>query len=79
MTSDLVTRRLVQVGALFLIGNGVMGLLRPRWHSLPWHFGPQLARAVTEEIADHPKTARSVYLAQAAVGVLLASQTCEND
>ena len=74
MTSNLATRRLVQLGALFLIGDGVMGLLKPRWHSLLWHFGPELARAVTEELADHPKTARSVYLAEATLGVVLAAR-----
>ena len=74
MTSTLATRRIVQLGALFLIGDGVMGLLKPRWHSLLWHFGPELARAVTEELADHPKTARTVYLAEVAVGIVLAAR-----
>ncbi len=74
MTSHMTTRRLVQLGALFLIGDGVMGLLKPRWHSLLWNFGPELARAATEELAAHPKTARSVYLAEAALGVVLASR-----
>ena len=74
MTSNLATRRLVQLGALFLIGDGVMGLLKPRWQSLLWHFGPELARAVTEELADHPKTARTVYLAEVALGIVLAAR-----
>ncbi len=74
MTSNLATRRLVQLGALFLIGDGVMGLLKPRWHSLLWHFGPELARAVNEELADHPKTARTVYLAEVALGIVLAAR-----
>ncbi len=73
MTDNLMTRRLIQLGALFLIGDGVMGLIKPRWHSLLWHFGPQLAKAVTEELAEHPNTARAVYLAEAAVGVAIAS------
>lgn len=73
MTSSLATRRLVQLGALFLIGDGVMGLLKPRWHSLLWHFGPELFRAATEELADHPRTARSIYLAEAALGAAVAS------
>ncbi len=79
MTSNLATRRLVQLGALFLIGDGVMGLLKPRWHSLLWHFGPELARAVTEELADHPKTARSVYLAEVALGIVLAARQTPED
>ena len=78
MTNNLISRRLIQLGALFLIGDGVMGLLKPRWHSLLWHFGPQLARAATEELAEHPTTARAIYFAQAAIGVAFAAcQTTE--
>jgi hypothetical protein len=73
MTNNLMVRRLIQLGALFLIGDGVMGLLKPRWHSLLWHFGPEIARAVTEELAENPKTARAVYLTEAVIGVALAS------
>ncbi len=62
MNNNLIVRRLIQLGALFLIGDGVMGLLKPRWHSLLWHFGPELARAATDELVEHPKTARAVYL-----------------
>ena len=80
MANNLATRRLVEVGALFLIGDGVMGLIKPRWHSLLWHFGPQLAKAVTEELAEYPKTARIVYLAELAAGIALAArQTPEVD
>ncbi len=80
MTNNLFVRRLIQLGALFLIGDGVMGLLKPRWHSLLWHFGPQIARAATEELAEHPNTARGIYLAEAAFGIAIASlQTPEVD
>ncbi len=80
MGKNLVLRRVVELGALFLIGDGVMGLIKPRWHSLLWHFGPELAKAVTEELAAHPKTARAVYLAEVAAGIALAStQTPEVD
>ncbi len=79
MTDNLVARRLIQAGALFLIGDGIMGLLKPRWHSLLWHFGPQLAKAVTEELADHPNTARAVYLAEVAAGVAIAALQTPED
>jgi hypothetical protein len=80
MPNNLVVRRVVEVGALFLIGDGVMGLIKPRWHSLLWHFGPELLKAATEELAAHPKTARAIYLAEIAAGVALASmQTPEVD
>jgi len=71
MTSKSTTRLLLEAGGLFLIGNGVMGLLRPRRQSLLWYFGPELAQAVTEELADHPKLARSVCLAEVALGIAL--------
>lgn len=74
MTNNLIARRLIELGALFLIGDGIMGLLKPRWHSLLWHFGPELARAATEELAEHPKTARTIYLAELALGVVVASR-----
>ena len=73
MTNNLITRRVVELGALFLIGDGIMGLIKPRWHSLLWHFGPQLVRAVTEELAEHPRMARAVYLAETVIGVAIAS------
>ena len=66
-------KRLLELGALILIGDGLMGLLRPRRHSLLWHFGPQLAKAVTEELAEHPNTARSIYAAELALGIAVAS------
>lgn len=74
MNSELVTRRAIELGALFLIGDGVMGLIKPRWHSLLWHFGPELLRAATEELAEHTKIARTVYAAEAALGILIASR-----
>ena len=80
MENNLAMRRVVELGALFLIGDGVMGLIKPRWHSLLWHFGPQLAKAVTEELAEYPKTARVVYLAELAAGIAIAArQTPEVD
>ncbi len=74
MGKNLAVRRLVELGALFMIGDGVMGLIKPRWHSLLWHFGPELAKAVTEELAEHPKTARVIYAAEVAVGIAIAAQ-----
>lgn len=72
MTDNRTTRRLLELGALFLIGEGIMGLINPRRHSMLWHVGPQLAKALTEELAEHPNAARAIYLAEAAAGVALA-------
>ena len=72
-------RRLLELAGLILIGDGLMGLLRPRRHSLLWHAGPQLAKAVTEELADHPQTARTIYAAELAVGIALATFQLSGD
>lgn len=74
MTDHSTCRRLIQLGALFLIGDGLMGILMPRRRSLLWQVGPPLAKAVTEEIADHPRTARTVNLAKAAIGLVLITR-----
>jgi hypothetical protein len=80
MTNNVTVRRVVELAGLVLIGDGLMGLLRPRRHSLLWHFGPELARAATEELAEHRKTARLIYLAETALGIALACcETAETD
>ncbi|MFN2476211.1 MAG: hypothetical protein ABR526_07730 [Chthoniobacterales bacterium] len=79
MDSDLIARRLLQAAALVLIGDGVMGLIVPRWRSVLWRFGPEIARAASEELADHAVTARCVYAAEAAVGLLIAKQQISED
>jgi hypothetical protein len=71
MKQDLITKRLIELAGLILIVDGLMGLFRR--HSLLWHCGPELAKAVTEELADHRKTSRAIYAAELAVGIVLAS------
>lgn len=74
MTDNLATRRIIQAGAMFLIGDGLMGLLKPRWHSLLWHIGPELVKAATEELAAHRTAARVIYAAELALGIALATR-----
>ena len=73
MKQELILQRVLELAGLFLIGDGLMGLLHPRRHSLLWHFGPQLAKAVTEELAEHRNTARAIYAAELAAGIALAA------
>jgi hypothetical protein len=69
----------VEAGGLFLIGDGLVALLWPRRYTMLWHVGPQLGRAAIEELADHPRLARSVYAAEVALGIaLFASQTSKH-
>ena len=79
MTSKLIGRRFLEAGGLFLAGDSMMGLLRSRRHSLLWHFGPELGRAATEELIEHPKIARSVYVAELALGLALWFGQISND
>ncbi|HEX8679171.1 MAG TPA: hypothetical protein VF683_04400 [Chthoniobacterales bacterium] len=77
MESNLITRRLVEAGAILLIGDGLMGFLSPRWHSLVGQLGPQLVKAATEELAAHRTMARVVGAAEVALGLaLFSSQRC---
>ena len=73
MNEKLIIKRILELAGLILIGDGLMGLLHPRRHSLLWHFGPQLAKAVTEELAEHPKTSRAIYAAELALGITVAT------
>ena len=70
----MVLKRLVQLVALLMVGDGVVGFFKPRWHSLLWDIGPQLYRAVMLKAARNPATARWVYAAEVVAGALLASQ-----
>jgi hypothetical protein len=72
MTSHLIKRRLLRAGGFFLIGDGLLGLVQPRRPSLLSHFGPELTRAVTEELVEYPRLTRSIQLAKVAVGLALA-------
>ena len=74
MNDNSTSRRLIQLGALLLIVDGITGIVMPRRRSLLWHVGPQLVKAATEEIADHPRTARAVNAAKTALGVLLLTR-----
>ena len=79
MTDHSTSRRLMQFGGLLLILDGIAGIVMPRRRSLAWHVGPQLVKAATEEIADHPKTARAINAGKVAVGVMLLSRSCDCD
>src|SRR5207253_2387706 len=43
--SNALNHDCIELGALLLIGDGIMGLIKPRWHSLFWHFGPAFANS----------------------------------
>ena len=73
MKTEIATRRLIEIGALLLIGEGLMGLIRPRRYSLLWRLGPPLLKAMIDELVEHPNVARAIYAAELATGIALAS------
>ena len=79
MTDNSTGRRLLQFGALLLIVDGISGIVMPRRRGLAWHLGPELVKAATEELADHPKTARMINAGKVAAGLLLLTNSCDCD
>ena len=78
MKPNLTTQRILETIALFLIGDGVMGLLLPRRHSLLWRCGPEPVRDLTETLASNRGLARGIYIAEILMGLLFASKETED-
>lgn len=73
-------RRIRQLVALVIVGDGVVGFFKPRWHSLLWDLGPEPYRNLMQRFAREPGTARMIYAAEVVVGTWLATrQTPEQD
>ena len=70
----MILRRMIQLVALLMIGDGVAGFFKPRWHSLLWDVGPKPYRALMQHFAENPAAARFLYAAEVGVGALIASQ-----
>ncbi len=67
-------RRLIQLVALVMIGDGVVGFFKPRWHSLMWELGPRPYRNLMTRFAEQPNVARLMYAGEVAVGTFIATQ-----
>ena len=70
----MIFRRLIQLVALIMIGDGVSGLLKPRWHSLLWDVGPETFRETMDALAKNPTKARLLYAAEILVGTWLSTR-----
>ena len=65
-------RRIAELIAMLMIGEGVLTLVAPRRHSLLWEFGPEGYRRAIEAFAEHPTLSRLVAAAEAGLGLWLA-------
>ena len=70
----MILRRLIQLVALLMIGDGVSGLLKPRWHSLLWDIGPEAFQAMMNRLAKNPTKARLLYGAEILVGTWVSTR-----
>jgi hypothetical protein len=65
-------RRIAELVAIMMIGEGVLTLIAPRRHSLLWEFGPEGYRRAIEAFAEHPTLTRLVATAEAGLSIWLA-------
>ncbi len=70
----MIYKRLIQLVALVMVGDGVVGFFKPRWHSLLWDLGPKPYRDLMNRFAREPGAARWIYAVEAAVGTWLATR-----
>lgn len=66
-------RRLTELFAGLLVGDGVLALIRPRRHSRLWQANaPKPYADMMDSLAEKPELARCVAAAQIALGLFLA-------
>lgn len=67
-----IARRLKELTAILLIGDGVVGFAAPRRHSLLWRFGPEGYTETVAWFAERPGLVRVLAAAEVAGGLWLA-------
>jgi hypothetical protein len=79
MKSKTIATRSLEVLALAMIGEGVVGLLRPRRYSLFWKVGPHWLRETAEILAEHREAIRLLCAGEIALGLWLALREVDED
>ena len=72
--SGMLSRRLIEVVGILLIGDAVMALLKPTRYSLLWAGGPGWWRSLARYFASHREMTRAVAAGELAFGIWLASR-----
>ena len=65
-------RRIAELVAMLMIGEGMLTIIAPRMHSLLWEYGPEGYKMAIEAFAEHPTLTRLVAAAEAGLGLWLA-------
>lgn len=73
---DLITlsaRRTAEMAAMFMIGDGLLGLIQPRRHVALWRSDVAAADALVRPFEGRPGRRRGYALVQIAAGIALAA------
>ncbi len=71
---DLALKRTAEMAAVFMIGDGLLGLVQPRRHVDLWRSDVAIVDALVRPFGHHPGRRRAYGLLQLGAGLLLASR-----
>jgi hypothetical protein len=77
MKNKSVIKRGLELFGLMMIGEGIVGLLRPRRYSLLWKIGPAWLRDSMTLLAEHREATRLLCAGEIAAGLWLALREIE--
>ncbi len=67
----------MEILALAMIGEGIVGLLRPQRYLLFWKVGPTWLRDTAKALAEHREATRLMCLAEIGLGLWIALREIE--
>ena len=73
-TMDVATKRTAEMAAVFMIGDGLLGLLQPNRHVDLWRSKVGAVDALIRPFKDRPGRRRLYGVAQMAAGIALAAR-----
>lgn len=68
----MIVRRITELVAMVLIGDGVVAISAPSRHSLLWRSGPKWWGDFMQDLAGRPNLVRALGAAEAGAGLWLA-------
>ncbi len=72
--AQVAIRRTAEMAAVFMIGDGVLGLLQPDRHVALWRSKVGAVDALVRPFGDRPGRRRAYGLLQIAAGLMLAAR-----
>lgn len=69
-----MNQKLINFGAMLLVGDGLLHAVCPTIETRLWQGGPKVYRALVEKAAAHPNLTRGVALLELGLGLWLVSR-----